>query len=529
MDYTTHFFICQAFFKKYSVIFFVIFPILFRVMNLSGRTTDYKNTYLSGNLQTDIALFKEIFKKDCILRVKNIIAREGESFDCAVIYFDGMVDSEQVNDAVIEPLLTVTTKNESGSLTEYIEKQVLFARDVKKSKTVAQILEGILYGEVAILIQGSTTALNVDAKGFRTRGITEPVDERVLQGPREGFEEAALLNLAMLRRKLQTPDLCNEVMRVGRRSNTLVFICYLDSLADKKTLEEVKKRIKKIDIVGILDSNYLTEFIRDSRYSPFKTTGTTERPDTVAARLLEGRIAVIVDGTPMVLTVPYLFSENFQSDEDYYLNFSVATVGRMLRYICFFLSISIPAIFISLLNFHTELLPTTLRIAISELRGGVPFSPFSECIILIFIFEILREAGVRMQQSLGHTLSIVGGLVVGQAAVDAGIISTPMLIVIALSGISGLMIPRLRGAVFYLKVALVLVSWFLGLYGFILGITFMIMHIISLTSFGVDYTVTLRRADFQSLKDTLWRAPWNKMRLRPDFNKNIIRNKGINK
>jgi len=492
---------------------------------MSGQTKDYKNTCLSGNLKTDVALFKEIFKKDCILRIKNLKAREGEAFDCAVIYFDGMVDSEQVNDAVIEPLLTVTTKNESGNIAEYIENQVLFARDVKQNNTVSAILEGILYGEVAILVDGSKTALNVDAKGFRTRGITEPADERVLQGPREGFEEAALLNLAMLRRKLQTPDLCNEVMRVGRRSNTLVFICYLDSLVDKKALAEIKNRIKKIDIDGILDSNYINEFVRDSRYSPFKTTGTTERPDTVAARLLEGRIAVVVDGTPMVLTAPYLFSENFQSDEDYYLNFSVASIGRILRYICFFLSISIPGIFISLLNFHSELIPTTLSIAIAELRGGVPFSPFTECIILIFIFEILREAGVRMQQSLGHTLSIVGGLVVGQAAVDAGIISTPMLIVIALSGISGLMIPRLRGAVFYLKVAFVFLSTVLGLYGFILGITFMIMHIISLTSFGVDYTTTLRRADFQSLKDTIWRAPWNKMRLRPGFNRNIVRSK----
>jgi len=491
---------------------------------MSAQTTDYKNTYLSGELSLDVALFKEIFKKDCILRVKNIKAREGEAFDCAVIYFDGMVDSEQVNDAVIEPLLTVATKSVSQDITEYLETQVLFARDVKKNTSLDKILEGIMYGEVAIIVNGSKTALNVDAKGFRTRGIKEPEDERVLQGPREGFEEAALLNLAMLRRKLQTPDLCNEVMRVGRRSGTMVFICYLDSLVNKKALAELKKRIGKIDIDGVMDSNYIAEFIRDGKYSVFKTSGSTERPDTVAARLLEGRIALVVDGTPMVLTLPYLFSENFQSDEDYYLNFSVATVGRLLRYICFFLSISIPAVFISLLNFHTELLPTTLAIAVAELRGGVPFSPFTECIIMIFIFEILREAGVRMQQSLGHTLSIVGGLVVGQAAVDAGIISTPMLIVIALSGISGLMIPRLRSAVFYIKLILVFLSAFLGLYGFILGITFTLMHIISLTSLGVDYTVSLRRADFQSLKDSVWRAPWNKMRLRPDFNKNIVRN-----
>ena len=519
----------MSFFIFVKGIFLQKKQMLFWVITVSGQTGDYKNTFLSGNLSKDIALFKEIFKKDCILRVKNIKSRKGVCFDCAIVYFDGMIDSEQVNDAVIRPLLTVGTKNESENITAYIENQVLFARDVKKSGNIAKILEGILYGEVAILIDGSKEALNVDAKGFRTRGINEPEDERVLQGPREGFEEAALLNLAMLRRKLQTPDLCNEVMRVGRRSGTMVFICYLDSLADKKAVEELKRRIKKIDIDGILDSNYITEFIRDGRYSPFKTVGTTERPDTVAAKLLEGRIAVVVDGTPMVITLPYLFSENFQSDEDYYLNFSVATVGRILRYICFFLSVSIPAIFIALTTFHTELLPTTLAIAIAELRGGVPFAPFTECLIMIFIFEILRETGVIMPQSLGHTLSIVGGLVVGQAAVDARIISTPMLIVIAISGISGLMIPRLKGAVFYLRLLLLFLSTLLGLFGFIVGISVTVMHIISLTSLGVDYTVSLRRADFQSLKDTVWRSPWFTMRLRPDFNKNIVRSRSEKK
>ena len=490
---------------------------------MAGQTSDYSNIFISGELEKDIALFKEIFKKDSVLRIKRIRARKSESFDCALIYMDGMTDSDQLNEAVIKPILTVETPNSSDGFAEYIEKQVLFARDVKKKQEVAQILQGILYGEALILIDGSTTALTVDVKGWRTRGINEPQDERVLQGPREGFEEAALLNLAMLRRKLQTPDLCTEMLRVGRRTGTLVYICYLDTLADLKTVEEVKKRIEKIDIDGILDSNYITEFIRDGQYSVFKTTGTTERPDTVAAKLLEGRIAIVVDGTPVVVTVPYLFSENFQSDEDYYLNFAVASVGRMLRFVCFFLAIGIPAIFIALSSFHTELLPTSLAISVAQLRGGVPFSPFTECLIMIFVFEILKEAGVRMPQSLGHALSIVGGLVVGQAAVEARIISTPMLIVIALSGISGLMIPKLKGAVFYLRLILVFLSALLGLYGFMIGITLTIMHIISLTSMDVDYTVSLRKADFQSLKDTFWRSPWKTMRLRPYFNRNLVR------
>lgn len=493
-----------------------------------GQTSDYNNINLSGNLQKDINLFKEIFKKDSVLRVKEIKARNNEKIDCALIYMDGMIDSEQLNDAVIEPILTANVKNESPDIADYLQKQVIFARDIKKTDNVAKAIEGILYGEALLLIDTSINGLMIDAKGWRTRGITEPQDERVLQGPREGFEEAALLNLAMLRRRLQTPDFCAEMLRVGRRTGTLVFICYLDSLADSSMVAELKRRIGKIDIDGILDSNYIAELLRENKYSLFKTNGSTERPDVVASKLLEGRIAVVVDGTPVVITFPYLFSENFQSDEDYYLNYLVSSVSRFLRYFCFFIAISIPAIFIAITSFHRELLPTSLAVSVAQLRGGVPFSTFTECLVLILVFEILKETGVRMPQSLGHALSIVGGLVVGQAAVDARIISTPMLIIIALSGISGLMIPRLKGAVFYMRLILIFLSVFLGLYGYMIGLSVMLINIVSLKSLGVDYTSALKKADFQSVKDTVWRAPWNYMLKRPPFNRNLTR-KGADK
>lgn len=485
---------------------------------MSENTSYYKSFHFSGNLEKDISFFEDIFKKDAVLRIKRI---ENSHLKSALVYMDGMIDSIQLNEAVIKPLLVMPTATEISA--EYIATNILFARDVKLSPDFGKAIEGMLYGEAVLVIDGCPTALNIDAKGWRTRGIKEPENERILQGPREGFEEAALLNLAMLRRKLQTPDLSIEMQRIGRRTSTMVFICYLDSLADPKLVEEVKRRLNRIDIDGILDSNYITEQIRDGKTSLFKTVGSTERPDTVASRLLEGRVALIVDGTPVVLTVPYLFSESFQSDEDYYLNFLVSSAGRILRYICFFLSITVPALFIALTTFHKDLLPTTLTIAIAQLRGGVPFSPLVECLIMIFVFEILREAGIRMPQGLGHALSIVGGLVVGQAAVEARIISTPMLIVIALSGISGLMVPRLKGAVFYLRLVLVFLSSLFGFFGLISGMSLIIMHIISLTSFGTDYTVSLRRADFQSLKDTIFRSPWSKMKTRPAFNTNIIR------
>ncbi len=492
---------------------------------MSATVKSYENVTLSGKLQKDIKLFKEIFSKEAVFRVKEIKVRNRESFDCAILYFDGMVDSTQMNEDVIKPLLTFCPQRDTEALEEYIEKQILFANDVKPKERVSQMLQSVMYGEGLLLINGVTKALIIDVKGFETRGINEPQDERVLQGPREGFEEVALRNIALVRRKLQTPDLCTENMRVGRRSNTSVYICYLNSLANPKTVEELKGKIEKIDIDGILDSNYITENIRNHKLSLFKTTATTERPDVVASKLLEGRIAIIVDGTPMVVTLPYLFSENFQSDEDYYLNFLVSSFGRFLRFLSFFLAISIPAIFIAISSYHRELMPTALAISVSNLRAGVPFAPLTECLIMIFVFEILKEAGVRMPQSLGHALSVVGGLVVGQAAVEARIISTPMLIVIALSGISGLMVPKLKGAVTYLRIALVLLSAFFGLLGYFAGISVTVMHIISLDSFGVDYTASLKVANYQSLKDTFFRGPWDRMIKRPLFNRNIIRSR----
>lgn len=485
-------------------------------------SNDFENLSLSGEIERDIELFKSIFKTDATLRVKRLKVRNRTALDCALIYIDGMVDSEQLNDAVIKPLLVSAPQKDCDLIADYIATQVLFARDVKSEASVSKLLSGILYGEALLLIDKSATALSIDVKGFRTRGIKEPDSERVLQGPREGFDETALLNLAMIRRKLQTPDLCTEMVRVGRRSSTMVFMCYLGSLADKSTLDLIKKRIKNIDIDGVLDSNYIAELICDNN-SLFKTCGTTERPDTVAGKLLEGRIALIVDGTPVVLTVPYLFSESFQSDEDYYLGFLSASLGRIFRYICFFLAIATPALFIAVSVYHKELLPTSLTVAIAKLRGGVPFSPVGEAVIMIFVFEILRQAGVRMPQSLGHALSIVGGLVVGQAAVDAKIIGTPILIVTAISGIAGLMIPKLTVSVFYLRFIFLLSAAFLGLFGFICSLTIMIIHIFSLSSFGTDYTVSLQKSTFNSLKDTLIRVPWKFMKTRPIFNKNLTR------
>ncbi|MBR5473754.1 MAG: spore germination protein [Clostridia bacterium] len=488
---------------------------------MSGGVNDYIETRLSGNVDWDISLFKSIFCRDAVLRIREIFI--GGRSKCYLIYMDGMVNSAAQGETVVEALIESILPDGFLPSNDYIAKNILFANEVGETENFPDMLRAILYGDTVLISQGNKTALTINTKGWRTRGIKEPDSERVLQGPREGFDEAAMFNLAMIRRKLLTPDLCIELMRIGRRSDTPVFICYLGSLVDQNMLKELKRRLKKIDIDGILDSNYIAENIRDCRYSLLKTTGSTERPDIVAARLLEGRIALVVDGTPVVLTLPYLFCENFQSDEDYYINFILASLSRLLRWLCFFITVSVPGVFVALVTHHIGILPTHFALTVSRLRSGVPIASAAECVALIFAFEILKEAGLRMPQNLGHALSVVGGLVVGQAAVEAGIISAPILIAVAFSAIAGLMVPRLTGAAFYLRLLIVFCCACFGIWGYLAVASVLVIRIFCIKSFGVDYTQSFAAPRFNTLKDTFIRAPWNFMKTRPLFNKNKIR------
>ena len=489
---------------------------------MAGYNRSYDGVRLSARLSESIELIKKIFLRDSVLRVREINC----SRNVALFYFDGMVDAERINDSIIRPLIEraggeIFSADER--IAETLLRRVLYSNEAKTTADLGEMLRAMMYGDTLLLIDGTSEGIICNSKGWSSRGISEPEDERILEGPREGFSEAIMTNLSLLRRKLQTTDLCTEMLRVGRRTDTMVYICYLGTLAPRRLVKELRRRIEKIDVDGILDTNYIAELCTGRSPSLFRRTGSTERPDIVASRLLEGRVAVLVDGSPMALTLPYLFSENFQSDEDYYQSFLTASVGRALRYLCFVLSIGLPAIFVALSVFHRRLLPTSFLLSLTEARANAPFSSVTECIALILIFEILKEAGVRTQQSLGSALSIVGGLVVGQAAVEARIVSAPMLIVVALSGIAGLMIPRLRAAVFYLRLGLVIASSLLGIYGFILGIFGVLVMILSVKSFGFDSTEALMGLKAQDYKDTVWRAPMSKMILRPRISDDRVR------
>lgn len=493
---------------------------------MNNDIKNFKGKKLSDDLKKNIAYFKNIYKKDAVFRVRELHIEKELSFDCAALFMDSMIHAEKFNNSIIRPLLTTNVPICTENIIEYVKKQILFSDEVSETDDVFKMIQGLNLGDTVLLLSGTSIALIINTKGWRTRGISEPENERVLQGPREGFDEALLLNAAMLRRKLSTPDLCFERIIVGRKTVTNIFVCYLESVADKNLVKHIKREISKIDIDGVLDSNYINELVNKNRFSLFKTAGSTERPDIVAARLLEGRVAVMVDGTPVVLTIPYLFTENFQSDDDYYLNYIYAFLGRFLRYMCYHISVLIPALYMAVTLYHPNLLPASFLISVSAARGGIPFPSVVECLLLILIFEILKETGIRMQQSVGHALSIVGGLVVGQAAVDAKLISAPLLIIVALSGIAGLMVPRLKSAVIYSKVFLVIAASLFGMFGFFAGFTLLQIHLYSLDSFKVDYMHTSTKFTQKSLKDTIIRAAWWNMKTRPFvLTKNIYRQK----
>ncbi|QEY34767.1 spore germination protein [Caproiciproducens galactitolivorans] len=475
-------------------------------------------------IQENIRQIKNEFAKDETLVLRKLENPDvGESY---IVYIDGMVNNRLINQDVIRPFLEFHPESHETVTLDVIQDQVMLSNSVERTSDHDKLIQAIVYGDTLLLIDGIEDALILNTKGWTSRSISEPENEKVLRGPREGFTESIITNLSLIRRRILTSDLKMEFETFGTRTNTKACICYLDSIVNKDVLAELKKRIHMFSIDGALDSNYINEFIKDSPYSPFKTIGTSEKPDAIAAKLLEGRVALLIDGSPSAITVPYLFTENFQSDEDYYLNYYFTSINRLLRYMAFIMAISIPAVYIALTTFHHEMLPLALTMSISKARQGVPFPTAIEMTIMLVVFEMLRESGARMPGSMGQALSIVGALVMGQAAVSAKIVSAPMIIIVAVAGICGVMSPRIKGATILLRFIFLVMASFFGLYGFMFAVLALMIHLYSISSFGVPIMNSSYTNTLQDKKDIMVRAPWWFMKKRPKYlSENAVRQK----
>lgn len=307
-----------------------------------------------SSLEDNISFFKNIFKNDETLIIREFQNKWLKSAKCCIIYIDGMVNTEIVNENIIQPVLrsNLSEDIEKNNLLDELKKKVIISNDVKTESDINRIIGSIISGDTAFLLEGYDKALVVNTKGCQMRSISEPESAKVVRGPREGFTESIMVNLSMVRRRIKNPDLKFKFKEIGERTNTKICISYIEGLALDGVLEELEQRLGKIEIDGVIDSGYIQELIKDSPYSPFETVGSSERPDVIAAKLLEGRIALFVDGSPFVLTVPFLGVENFQANEDYYNNYIFSSINRFIRGFTAMTSVSIPAIFLSIVTYH---------------------------------------------------------------------------------------------------------------------------------------------------------------------------------
>lgn len=475
--------------------------------------SELKDYAVAESLDANEAILQKWFADSSDINIRRFRLEHGPA--ALAVFVDGLVNTGLVNEMLKALMILEGGVHEVGRL----EEEILPVSQVKESARWDKIMLGILSGDTAILVDGEAKAVLLGIRGAKTRSISEPETETVVRGPREGFSENLRDNTSMLRRKLKTGHLKMASMTLGRQTNTSIVLSYLDHLADPAIVEEVKRRIERIDIDAILESGYIEEMIQDQVYSPFPQVQYTERPDTVASSLLEGRVAILVDGTPFVLIVPVTFWMMTQASEDYYERFPMGSLIRWLRYAFLVISLVTPALYVAITTYHQAMLPTTLLLSIAAARESIPFPAVVEALIMEITFEALREAGIRLPKAIGQTVSILGALVVGQAAVEAGIVSAPMVIVVSITGIASFTIPRYSGAIAIrmLRFPLTIAASIYGLFGVLLMIMIILGHMVSLRSFGVPYMSPVAPLTAGGIKDIFSRVPWYLMKRRPSF------------
>lgn len=433
----------------------------------------------------------------------------------ACIYIDGMVDQTAIY-RLLHSVVQQIRGPEWNTSSTFMDQLQIFVGNIKYHSEFHSIKQAMLSGSTLIFCDGEMTAISVETIGYESRSVTEPQSQTVVRGPQEAFTENIQTNVTLIRRKIKDPNLWLERKEIGRVTKTNVAIMYIHGLANDSTINELRERLQKIDIDGILESNYIEELIQDKRRTIFPTVENTERPDVTAAALLEGKIAILVDGTPFVLLVPVLFVQFFQSAEDYYHR-SDFGVLRALRYIAIFISMLAPGVYIALTTFHQEMLPTHMLISIAAQREGIPFPAFIEALIMEITFELLREAGVRMPRAVGSAISIVGALVLGQSAVEASLVSPAMVIVVSITAISGFIFPSFEIGISLriLRFVFMALAASFGLYGIFIGLMVLVLHLSHMESFGVPYMSPFTPYQAKDQKDAIIRAPWWKMYTRP--------------
>ncbi|XEC94704.1 spore germination protein [Paenibacillus tarimensis] len=468
---------------------------------------------VSADLNHNVQLLQTVYSdcSDIVFRRFTIGGRK----DACLIYIEGLSNIEEIDSHVLAPLMRETA-GEGGMRNELLKRRLSVSK-VTEVGTFTECVSNLSLGNPVLLVEGDNCGFAMGLAKWEKRSIEEPTAETVIRGPREGFTETLGVNTSLLRRRLRTPDLKLKSLKAGRYTRTDIILAYIDGVADDTLIREAVNRLERIEIDGILESGYIEEMIEDNPFSPFPQLMSTERPDVAVSGLLEGRIAILVDGTPFVLIAPITLYSMLQSSEDYYERFMIGSAIRWLRYLFLLISLLLPSLYVAVLTFHQEMLPTTLLLSIAASREQVPFPALIEALIMEVTFEALREAGIRLPKQVGSAVSIVGALVIGQAAVQAGLVSAPMVMVVAITGIASFTLPRYSAgiAIRMLRFPMILLAGTLGLLGIMMGIIIMVTHLCTLRSFGVPYLSPMAPMNSRDMRDVLMRAPWWMLNTRP--------------
>lgn len=470
---------------------------------------------LTMDLEKNELILKHIFNDSSDIVFRKVQLAEQNHW--LIVYFATLVEEELIHDHILKPMIAKAENHEHliNEKTESLDDRSISIGMTSVTSKVTEIVKQVLNGHAAVLTIGNSDAMMVKVNAKSQRSLDEPSSEPVIRGPRVGFIENIHKNIGLIRALIKTPRLKMESFTLGELSQTQVVITYIVGIASDSVIDEVRLRVSGIQIDGILDSGYVEEFIEDSPFSPFPLVHSTERPDVVAAELLEGKIAILVDSSPFVLIVPMTFWTGLQASEDYYIRWPIATFVRWIRFLFISIAIFAPPLYVAITTFNQEMIPTNLVLSIASSREPVPFPAVIEAFIMEIIFEALREAGIRLPKQIGQAISIVGALVIGQAAVLAGIISAPVVIIVSITGIAAFTIPRYSFAngIRLLRFPMLFLAGTLGLYGVVLGLLGIVLHIMSLRSFGVPYFTPVAPMTITDLKDVIIRAPiWAKTR-----------------
>mgnify|MGYP001336776479 CR=1 FL=1 len=480
------------------------------------------NQSLSKSVSENLKSLETIFNNCSDVVFREFLLAQKEQIKLALVYIEGLTDKNQVSEEIMKalslevPMATSNTEITKANALHYVKMRGLCIHQVQETRNITDVVNAILSGNTILLVDGHDTAIINSTQGWEKRSIEESKTETIVRGPRESFVETLRTNTSLLRRKIKNPDLKIETMELGEKTNTKIALLYVAGIVNEGLVEEARKRLSRIKIDGILESGYIEEFISDNPYTAFPTISHTDRPDRVAAYLLEGRIAIMVDGTPVVLTAPSIFIEAIQTPEDYYERSVFMSAIRGLRILGMILALTLPSLYVAIVSFHHEMLPTPLLLSIAAQREAVPLPVFVEALFMEIAFEIIREAGIRLPRPVGQAVSIVAALIIGEAAVSAGMVAGATIIVVALTAMASFTVYYSGSIAFrMLRFPLIFLAGSLGLFGLISGLIVIVVHMASLRSFGVPYLAPLAPIVPGDLKDSAIRAPWWAIKKRP--------------